>query len=164
MPDSWPDSFLYMHLCSSAGQPYAEAAILMTYMNYEEVESWAGTSIGHRGEAYEKFKQEKAGRLLDLLEKQAPGTKENIERYYTSSPLTYADYTGTEKGSMYGILHDCTDPVQTMVFPRTKIPNLFQTGQNIKSHGIIGVIIGSILSSGEIIGVNTILKQISKVE
>jgi all-trans-retinol 13,14-reductase len=48
------------------------------------------------------------------------------------------------------------------VSQRTRIPNLFQTGQNINSHGILGVIIGAILTSGELIGVNTIVKQIKK--
>jgi all-trans-retinol 13,14-reductase len=156
----WPNNFLYMHLCSSINQQYAEGAILMSYMNYEDVAPWAGTKINHRGEDYEQFKQQKAEQLLSLLEKQMPGTRANIEHYYTSTPLTYLDYTGTEKGSMYGIFRDCNESVQTMVSQRTKIPNLFQTGQNINSHGILGVIIGSIITSGELLGVNTIMEQI----
>jgi all-trans-retinol 13,14-reductase len=99
-----------------------------------------------------------------MLEEQMPGTRENIQHYYTSTPLTYLDYTGTERGSMYGILRDCTEPMQTVVSQRTKIPNLFQTGQNINSHGILGVIIGSIITSGELLGVNTIIEQIKAAE
>ncbi|MDR0864654.1 MAG: NAD(P)/FAD-dependent oxidoreductase, partial [Candidatus Symbiothrix sp.] len=148
-PDTWPNSFLYMHLCSSVDQQYADGAILMTYMNYEEVSPWTGTKIGRRGDDYESFKQEKAERLMNLLEKQMPGTKTNIAHYYTSTPLTYFDYTGTEEGSMYGVLRDCTEPAQSAVSQRTKIPNLLQVGQNINSHGILGVIIGSIITSGE---------------
>ncbi|MDR0687135.1 MAG: NAD(P)/FAD-dependent oxidoreductase [Prevotellaceae bacterium] len=158
--NKWPGSFLYMHLCSSIDQQHADAAILMTYMNFDEVAQWEGTGIGRRGEDYEAFKVQKAERMLDELEKQMPGTRTNIERYYTSTPLTYRDYTGTEKGSMYGILRDCSEPAQTVVSQRTRIPNLLQTGQNINSHGILGVIIGAVITSGELLGINAILKQI----
>jgi len=157
---SWPKSFLYMHLCSSENQQYAEAAVLIAYMNFDDVTTWVGTSIGRRGESYEDFKRQKAERLLDELEKQIPGTRKYIENYYTSSPLTYLDYTGTEQGSMYGISRDCSEPIQSVVSQKTKIPNLFQTGQNINSHGILGVIIGSIITAGEFLGVNTIIDQI----
>jgi all-trans-retinol 13,14-reductase len=89
-----------------------------------------------------------------------PGTRQNIDYFYTSSPLTYLDYTGTERGSMYGVLRDCNESIHALVSQRTRIPNIFQTGQNVNSHGILGVIIGSILTSGELIGVNTIVEQI----
>jgi all-trans-retinol 13,14-reductase len=61
--DTWPNNFLYMHLCSSIDQQYADSAILMSYMNYEDVAQWEGTQIGRRGEAYEAFKQQKAERF-----------------------------------------------------------------------------------------------------
>jgi all-trans-retinol 13,14-reductase len=163
-PDTWPGSFLYMHLCTAIGQPHAEAAILMSYMNFEEVARWKGTRVGQRGADYEAFKRQKAERMLNELEKQMPGTRANIEQYYTSTPLTYMDYTGTENGSMYGILRDCNELMQTTVSQRTKIPNLLQTGQNINSHGILGVTIGAIITVGELLGINTIIDQIRSLE
>ena len=159
---TWPLNFLYMHLCSEPKQKYAAGAILIAYMNFADVEKWKGTRIEHRGDDYMEFKHMKAQKLLDELEKQMPGTLQNIEKYYTSSPLTYLDYTGTGEGSMYGILRDCNEPIQSVVSQRTKIPNLFQVGQNINSHGILGVIIGSIITSGELLGVNTIIEQIKE--
>jgi all-trans-retinol 13,14-reductase len=155
-----PGGFLYMHLCSSVEQQYADAAVLMTYMDYGEVARWAGKPVGRRGEDYETFKHQKAEELLTLLEEQLPGTRSRIERYYTSTPLTYSDYTGTEKGSMYGVLHDCNDPLQTMISQRTKIPNFFQTGQSVNFHGILGVIVSAFITSGELLDVNALLKQV----
>jgi len=160
--ENYPNSFLYMHLCASAEQQCANTAVLISYMDFDDVARWAGTKIGRRGEDYENFKREKAERLLALLESQIPGTRQNIEHFYTSSPLTYRDYTGTERGSMYGVLRDCNESIHSLVSQRTRIPNLFQTGQNVNSHGILGVIIGSILTSGELIGVNTIVEQIKR--
>jgi len=158
--ETYPRSFLFMHLCSSAEQQFATTAVLIGYMDFDEVAKWTGTKVGRRGEDYEDFKKEKAEKLLALLERQIPGTLQNIEHFYTSSPLTYLDYTGTERGSMYGVLRDCNESIHSLVSQRTRIPNLFQTGQNVNSHGTLGVIIGSILTSGELIGVNTIIRQI----
>ena len=160
---TYPKSFLYMHLCSSENQQFANAAVLISYMNFDDVVQWEGTKVGQRGEEYKNFKQEKAEKLLALLERQIPGTLQHIEHFYTSSPLTYLDYTGTERGSMYGVLRDCNESVHSLVSQRTRIPNLFQTGQNVNSHGILGVIIGAILTSGELIGVNTIVEQIKSM-
>ena len=158
--ETYPKSFLYMHLCSSAERQFADTAVLISYMDFDDVAQWAGTKVGRRGKDYEDFKKDKTEKLLSLLERQIPGTRQNIEHFYASSPLTYLDYTGTERGSMYGVLRDCNESIHSLVSQRTRIPNLFQTGQNVNSHGILGVIIGSILTSGELIGVNTIIRQI----
>jgi len=158
--ETYPKSFLYMHLCTSVDRQFADTAVLISYMDFDDVKQWAGTKVGRRGEDYKDFKQDKAEKLLALLERQIPGTLQNIETFYTSSPLTYLDYTGTERGSMYGVLRDCNESIHSLVSQRTRIPNLFQTGQNVNSHGILGVIIGSILTSGELVGVNTIIRQI----
>jgi all-trans-retinol 13,14-reductase len=100
--------------------------------------------------------------MLLNLEKQFPGTISHIEDFWTSTPLTYSDYTGTVEGSMYGILRDKNDHTQTFISHRTKVPNLFLAGQNINAHGIMGVIIGSVLTCGEIIDIDNLTNQIKK--
>jgi all-trans-retinol 13,14-reductase len=158
----WPRTFLYMHQANSAEMGYATSAQVISYMNYTDVERWKDTSVGNRGDEYLSFKKEKAERLLNELEKAFPGVKENIESYYTSTPLTYKDYTGTKDGSTYGILRDCNFPTQTLVSQRTKIPNLFLTGQNINSHGVLGVTIGAIITCAEFLGINKVIKEINE--
>ncbi|MDR1459591.1 MAG: NAD(P)/FAD-dependent oxidoreductase [Bacteroidales bacterium] len=157
---TWSKGFLYMHGCSSIDGQYADTAVLIAGMHFDEVERWKGTKQGQRGNDYEDFKQRKAEKLLNELEKQNPGILKNIETFYTSSPLTYFDYTGTERGSMYGILRDCTQAVQFRISQRTKIPNLYQTGQNINKHGILGVLIGSLITASEFLGMEKILEDI----
>ena len=161
-PADWPRNFLYMHQAAEPQARWARNAVLIAYMRWDEVQQWADTTLHHRGRSYEEFKQHKAELLLDALERELPGTKAAIEAYWTSTPLTYRDYTGTKEGSMYGIMRDKNFPTQTLVTQRTKIPNLFLTGQNINSHGILGVIIGAILTCSEIIGADTIIRQIQQ--
>lgn len=158
----WPRNFLYMHQTAGKDAVYAQHAVLIAYMRWDEVLPWAGTTLHHRGESYEAFKQRKTKKLLDALEREFPGIRACIEACWSSSPLTYRDYTGTKEGSMYGIMRDKNFPTQTLVSQRTKIPNLFLTGQNINSHGILGVIIGAILTCSEIIGADTIIRQIAQ--
>ena len=149
---SWPKGYLYMHLCHEPQPKYAKTGVILSYMQMEDVMKWKGTRVGHRGEDYEAFKHEKAERLLDALELEFPGLRSQIAEYYTSTPLTYEDYTGTEGGSMYGIAKDVSLGAACRVPHRTRVPNVLQTGQNINSHGILGVLVGTIVTCTEIVG------------
>lgn len=162
--ESWPKSYLYMHQCSEKDQKFAKGAILFAYMNYADVMQWNGTRIGRRGADYEEFKKIKAEKLLSCLEKDMPGILSNIDNYWTSTPLTYQDYTATKEGSTYGVVRDVSSPIQTTISQRTKIPNLFLTGQNTNSHGVLGVIISSVITASELLGKEFLINQISKFE
>ena len=95
-----------------------------------------------------------------FLKRTFPGSGAKLKAYYTSTPLTYRDYTGTSKGSMYGLLKDYNDPLKTMILPRTHIKNLFLTGQSINIHGVMGVTLGSILTCSELIGSQYLLNKL----
>ncbi|MBQ9508776.1 MAG: NAD(P)/FAD-dependent oxidoreductase [Bacteroidales bacterium] len=145
-----PQSFLYMHQCTEEGQQYAQSAEIMVPMDYQEVAKWSGTYTGHRGSEYQEFKQKKAEQVLHLLEQSFPGISSCIEKFETSTPLTYRDYTATTNGSTYGILHDKNAMEQTQISQRTKIPNLILTGQNIHWHGMLGVTVSAMLASKQL--------------
>ena len=159
-PEQFPLGFLYMHCCAEQNQKFAHNGILLSYMNFDEVAKWRGTRIERRGDDYQEFKHNRAELLLDMLEEKVPGTRANILDYYTSSPLTYLDYTGTEGGSMYGILPDCNNLLNTKVLPRTKVPNLLLTGQNINIHGILGVMIGAVITARELTDTSDIIQHL----
>ena len=149
---SWPKGYLYMHLCHEPQPQFAKTGVILSYMQMSDVEKWKGTRVGHRGEDYEAFKHEKAERLIAALEREFPALRGQIADYYTSTPLTYQDYTGTEGGGMYGIAKDVSLGAACRVPHRTRVPNVLQTGQNINSHGILGVMVGTIVTCTEILG------------
>lgn len=159
-PDKWPQEFLFLTLPTGKSEKYAETATAMTYMKYEEVEKWANSGIGDRGEDYEQFKKHKAELLINSIEMQYPGFKSSIQSYYTSTPLSMVAYTGTRRGSIYGIQHDSNEALKTRIAPRTKIPNLLLSGQNVNIHGMLGVTIGSVLTCTEILGMEYLLEKI----
>ena len=157
---SWPKGYLYMHFSQEEHPQYAKTGVILSYMQMGEVAQWAGTQVGRRGADYEAFKQRKAERLLDSVERQFPGLRASIKHYYTSTPLTYQDYTGTEGGGMYGVARDIHLGAACRVPHRTKIPNVLQAGQNINSHGILGVIVGTIVTCSEFLTAEKIYQQI----
>lgn len=158
----WPKGHLYMHMCHEDKAEYAKSGVVLSYMNINEVAQWKGTKIGRRGSDYEQFKTEHAERLIAEVDRNCPGFADAIETYYTSTPLTYLNYTGTEDGSMYGIAKDITLGPAGRVPYRTKIPNLLLAGQNVNSHGMLGVIVGTIVTCSELVSADLIYKQIEE--
>ena len=159
---SWPKGFLYMHLCHKENPEFAKTGVVLSYMQMKDVEKWTNTTVGKHGDDYERFKRKKAEKLIGALEHHFPGIRENIKNYYTSTPLTYRDYTGTENGSMYGVAKDINLGIAARIPHRLRVPNVYQTGQNINSHGILGVLVGAIVTCSEFLTAKTIYQQIVK--
>lgn len=157
--DNWPLGYMLHFSPSSQSPDYATAIIVNTYLRWKDVEPWKDTVTGNRGKEYMAFKQEKAEKLLSLLESDFPGIRSATASYYTSTPLTYRDYIGSPTGSIYGLQKDFNNPLSTMVVPRTSIPNLLLTGQNINIHGVIGVTICSVLTCAELVGMKYLIQK-----
>ena len=143
--------YLYMHHCHRDKARFAKSGVVLSYMKMDEVARWQGTCVGHRGADYEAFKHEHAEQLIQDVERHHPGFTAAIDTYFTSTPLTYLDYTGTENGSMYGVAKDIHLGPAGRVPYRTKVPNLFLAGQNVNSHGMIGVLVGTIVTCSELL-------------
>jgi all-trans-retinol 13,14-reductase len=156
----WPQNYLFMNNAASGVDLYAESGSVITYMDYKELTRWENTFTGHRGDDYLAFKRARAEKLLDAVEMQFPGLRSCIEAYYTSTPLTWRDYTGTRAGSAYGILKDHNRPLESIIHTRTKIPNLFLTGQNTNVHGILGVTISAVITCAELIDIRYLIRKI----
>lgn len=165
--DDWPRNYAVFTNASAKENEYARTLTAMTYMHFHEMEQWADSynvvsNEGGRGEGYEAFKLEKAEILIDKLEAQFPGLRHNIASYYTSTPLTYRDYIGTTDGSLYGIIKNYKDPLRSFVSARTKVPNLFLTGQNLNMHGVLGVTIGAMVTCSEFLGHDYLMRKVNR--
>jgi len=123
---------------------YAANIDLLTPMSWDAVEEWEESTLGHRPEAYKSFKRQKAEECIALAELYFPELQGNIMDYWTSTPLTYRDYTGTPKGTAYGIRKSCDNLLGTVTSPFTPFPNLFLSGQNLMLHGMLGTAMTSL--------------------
>jgi len=163
--ETWPSCYCIFCPASSKSPVYADSMTLLTYMRFDEVKQWADTfntvsKEVDRGKEYEAFKKRKAEKLLDLVEEKFPGIRKAIKTYYTATPLSYRDYIGNDDGSMYGIVKDYSNPLKTFISPRTKIPNLYLTGQNLNLHGILGATMSGLVTSVAFLGSEDIIEKI----
>ncbi len=121
------------------GTTYARLIDLLTPMPWTLWQHWADTTVGRRGVNYELQKKQIADECIRLAERVIPGLHDMVEQCYTSTPLTWRDYTLSPCGSAFGIRKDSRSPLTTMLSPKTPIPNLFLTGQSLMLHGLEGV-------------------------
>ncbi len=167
--ENWPETYMLSSTSSKKNREFAESLTAISYMSFEEVKEWENTfntiaDTSERGKLYEQFKLEKAERMIDALEKKFPNLRTSIKYIYTSSPLSYRDYIGSFEGNMYGYSKTSENPLKTMVSPRTKINNLFLTGQSVNMHGILGCTIGAFNTCAEILEKDLIDERLQEVK
>ena len=155
------DCVLVSYQTPEKGQSTTRNIDLLTPMTWQEVSHWENTSVMKRGDDYNNMKVRKAEECIELATKRLPELRGNIENCYTSTPLTYTDYTGTYHGSAYGIQKDHAQLAYTMLTPKSPLKNLFLTGQNLNLHGILGVSMTSFFTCAEIMGMEKIREELS---
>lgn len=159
----WPKGFMYMTPPDSNQGEYASRLLVHCIMSFDQVRKWENTTVGHRGNAYNIWKQECTTKILSKLETVFPGFSKMISNVYAASPLTIRDYYHTKEGGIFGYRKDCENLILSQLPVYTKVRNLLLTGQNINLHGICGVPLTAINTSEAILGTNTIVNKINHV-
>jgi len=159
---NWPEHFMMYSPANTKGGEYANGLTVLTYMKFDELSQWQHTTRENRPQAYYDFKQQKAERLLRAVEKRFPGIRKHVKSVYSSTPLSYRDYTGTPEGSAYGIMKDADNPLLSLVTPKSRVSNLLFTGQNLNMHGILGVTISAVMACQELLGSDYLINKIRK--
>ena len=162
---TWPKGYMMSMSVKDNNSKWGETLTVMTYMKYSDVKEWDSTfnaaiNRNDRGSSYEKFKKTKAEKLINEIEKKIPNIRNCIKKVYTSTPLSYRDYIGCNKGGIYGYVKDINTPLKSFISPKTKVKNLFFTGQCLNMHGILGVTVGGVLTCSEILGQKYLLDKI----
>lgn len=168
--ENWPNLLVVSMNCTSSHQQWADSMTVMTYMDFDEVKQWEKTynvstikKLNSRSETYEAFKKEKERLVLNKLEEKYPGILNTIQSVHSSTPLTYRDFIGSERGNMYGFVKDANNPMKTFISPKSKVKNLFFTGQNVRMHGVMGVTIGAFVTCLEMIDKESLLNKLKQV-
>ncbi|MHC0444367.1 phytoene desaturase family protein [Flavobacterium sp. 3-218] len=165
--NSWPKTFMASMNPSKNNEEWADGMTFLTYMKYDDVKAWKNTfnttfEENERGESYDEFKAKKAAKFLEEIEKKFPDIKDCIKSVHTSTPLSYRDYIGGDGGNMYGYVKDSNNPMKTLIPSKTKLENLYLTGQSINMHGVLGVTVGAVITCSEIVGKEYLLEKIKK--
>jgi all-trans-retinol 13,14-reductase len=159
--ETWPSGIMLLTPPTSGNNEFAEKMIVNCIMNFEDVKRWENTKTGKRGADYVVFKKQCTDKVMNILKGIFPNIEDAVDQISAATPLTIRDYTGSKFGSLYGIEKDCNNMINSHIVPRTKIKNLYLTGQNINLHGIIGVALSAILTAGEFVGINSLIGKIN---
>jgi len=156
----WPEHFFMHFPIDSPDAQWVDHVSVVTHMRFEEVEKWKQLTSTDRSNEYRDFKKNKAEQLLHLVIQEFPEMEELVIDYTAATPLTFRDYMGSPTGSMYGTLRDFRTPLTSYVAARTKIPNLYFTGQNLNLHGVMGVSISALITCSEFIDLRELLEEV----
>ena len=139
---------------------YASVITLMTPMDFSSLSKWEDSKVGQRPAEYIEFKERYTNAMIEFVSKYFHGLKSCIQYIYSTTPLSYKDYNSMPQGSAYGIIKDFNNPMITHLSPRTKINNLYLTGQNLNVHGCLGTTVSAAVTCSEIIGKEYLAKKI----
>ena len=145
----------------SSDSEYTSVISVMAPMYMDELLQWEKTGPEARGDSYLEFKARRSAELMQFLGECGADIEGRIARTLATTPLSYRDFTGTCEGSAYGLVKDCSNPLLSMVSPRTRLGNLFFTGQNVNVHGVMGVTLSSIMTCSEFLGQEYLTKRIA---
>lgn len=155
----WPVGFLMV--TPPGGQNTLSA---VSPMLISECEEWADSRVGHRPEAYRAWKEKQIEAMTEAIARIYPDFKNRIDSVFGASPLTIRDFYNVPEGSMYGFRKDTNNIFLSNVSARTKVENLYLTGQNIGLHGICGVPLTAIKTVESILGKDSVLQYFNPSE
>lgn len=120
---------------------------VLTLGRYEWFDAWAGGAWHRRGDDYEAFKGRWRDRLLEVLYRQVPQVRGRVDVAEVSTPLSTRHFTNYSRGEIYGVAHDPARFAERGLKPRTPVPGLWLTGQDVCTCGIGGAIAAGYLTA-----------------
>jgi len=130
---------------------------------YEWFDKWHDETWGKRGEDYDAFKQELGERLMAYLYDKLPELRGKVDYYEVSTPLSTNWFGGYQRGELYGLSHTPGRMQQKWLRPKTTIPGLWLTGQDILTCGVTGAMMAGMLTATSIVGVRKIAPLMKRI-
>jgi phytoene dehydrogenase-like protein len=122
-------------------------AELITFVDAESFKEWGTQPWGHRGDDYDAMKQRVADALVEFVNERFPGFAQLVDFCEVSTPLSTANFTGHRQGCIYGLPGTPEKLAAPWLGTRTPIKNLFLTGSDTAGHGIVGALMGGVLTT-----------------
>lgn len=130
---------------------------------YAWFDAWAGSTWGKRGDDYDTFKDALAKRLMAHLYAKLPHLRGKVDYYEISTPLSTEWFAGYRHGELYGLDHTAERLQQDWLGPRTKIPGLWLTGQDVLTCGVTGAMMAGLLTTTAMVGMRKMLPLMKQI-
>lgn len=163
--ERWPNALFAIPNEDEKNPGFASTITAVCPMTYDYVRRWEESLTGRRPDDYYRWKERMTEQALALIEPlgfEVP-MKEAIAYIEAGTPLTIRDYYGTPGGALYGIHRSSSNPMQSTLSVRTRLTNLYLTGQDVNFHGLVGTSLTAIQTAEAIVGHNTIVNKINNI-
>jgi all-trans-retinol 13,14-reductase len=130
---------------------------------YEWFDKWRDETWGKRGEDYDAFKEKLGDRLMEYLYEKLPDLRGKVDYYEVSTPLSTNWFGGYQKGELYGLAHTPERMQQKWLRPKTSIPGLWLSGQDILTCGVTGAMMAGMLTTMSIVGMRKMSPLMSHI-
>ncbi|XP_040080220.1 all-trans-retinol 13,14-reductase isoform X2 [Oryx dammah] len=140
--------------------PDRSTAIILMPSSYEWFKEWRDEPQGKRSSAYETLKSSFVEAAVSVFLKQFPHLEGKVDSVTAGSPLSTQFYLAAPQGACYGADHDLGrlhPGAMASIRAQSPIPNLYLTGQDILTCGLIGALQGALLCSSAILKRNLYL-------
>jgi all-trans-retinol 13,14-reductase len=122
----------------------------MVLADWSTVAEFAEGGAKRRPDEWKAFKENIATRMLDYFKEKFPALAPLIVYHELGTPLATAAFTAHEKGGFYGLEVTPRRVLSDALSPRTPVPGLFLSGQDVMTPGIAGALFGGVLSAAAI--------------
>ena len=130
---------------------------------YEWFDKWRNETWGKRGDDYDAIKQRFGERLMTHLYNRLPQLQGKVDYYEVSTPLSTKWFAGYEQGELYGLAHTTDRMKQDWLRPKTTVPGLWLTGQDILTCGVTGAMMAGMLTVTAMVGTRKIAPLMKRI-
>lgn len=120
---------------------------VVTFVPWDAFEAWSGTEWRKRGDGYEVLKQKLHDHLLAQLLEKMPGLAPYVDHVEISTPLSTEFFVRPVRGSIYGLEPTPERFATDALRPSAPIKNLYFSGSEVSSVGVIGAMMGGVLAA-----------------
>lgn len=125
---------------------------IVTIGQWDKFAAWENKQWNKRGDDYEALKEEIAQEMLEVLFKQHPQLRNALDYYELSTPISTKWFQWNMAGEIYGIDHTVQRFQQDWLHPETPIKNLYLTGSDIVTAGVGGALMGGVMCTSNMLG------------
>jgi all-trans-retinol 13,14-reductase len=127
-------------------------AEIIAPLSYGLLEAHRNEPWRRRSPEYESGKERVTQALLELVERHNPGFGDLVEYSELATPLTFEHFTAAPSGTIYGYPATPERYGKAWLGPRTPIENLYLTGSDAALLGIMGALMGGVLTASLLLG------------
>lgn len=121
--------------------------------NHNGFDVWADTVWGQRGAEYDALKARLSDKLLEVLYREFPQLRGQIDFHELSTPLSTRHFFNAPQGEALGAAFN-TDRFggSNWMGRKTKLPGLYLTGQDALAMGFAPSLMSGVLTAGAVLG------------